>query len=166
MFNYQRLFIWLSAYFLIYPSLSLGTIIPYSYQNAKDFENSSDTRSNLKGSSIQIINGQVFLDEKLQDNLVLEIDRAQKELNKLSKTFPINFTKDIGIVYFHKGNSRWSIKFTFGGLILKTSEEIILSTEQVFRLQECFNKIEWIEIKSKKYATTGGMRQVGPILHS
>ena len=125
----------------------------------------TEQRMSFNRKPIQVVNGKVILGESLQQELEGEINRAKGELEELANNFSLQFTEDVGIVYFHKGYDDWSIKFTFGGLLLTTSEEIIFSTDQVFALKNCFDKVEWIEIQGKQYQTTGRMRQLGPILH-
>jgi hypothetical protein len=127
--------------------------------------NARSSQINFEEAPIEVIDGKIILEESLQNELAGEITRAKAELQNLATTLSLQFTEDVGIVYFHKGHNDWSIKFTFGGLVLQTSQEIIFSTDRIFELKGYFEKINWIEIQGKKYATTGRMKQLGPILH-
>jgi hypothetical protein len=144
---------------------SLGIVIPYGYRNPQPFKNTVESPAEFTSESIQVIDGKFVLAQQLQDELSVEIIRAKAELENLANNFSIQFNENIGIVYFHKGHDDWSVKFTFGGLILKTSQEIILSSDRIFALKAYFAKTKLIVIKEKQYQTTGQMRQLGPILH-
>jgi hypothetical protein len=133
--------------------------------DCRTLNNTRSSQINFEEGPIEVIDGRVILENNLQNELAGEITRARAELQNLATTLALQFTEDVGIVYFHKGHNDWSIKFTFGGLVLQTSQEIIFSTDRVFELKGYFEKIDWIEIKGKKYVTTGRMKQLGPILH-
>ena len=110
-------------------------------------------------------NNQLKINSQLQSQLQTEINKAQQELDRLNKVLSIKFTREIGLVYIHQGYDYWSIQFTYGGVLLSTSEEIILSTPEVFYLKQIFAQTQCLEIEGVKYKTTGFMRQLGPILH-
>lgn len=110
-------------------------------------------------------NNQLKLNSQLQSQLQTEINKAQQELDRLNKVLSIKFTREIGLVYIHQGYDYWSIQFTYGGVLLSTSEEIILSTPEVFYLKQIFAQAQCLEIEGVKYKTTGFMRQLGPTLH-
>ncbi|WP_013325232.1 hypothetical protein [Gloeothece verrucosa] len=164
------LLIYLSL-FDIKPSLSLTTFLPIT--TSKEIStisppaNSPETDNNLTFAegSIKVIDGQICLNEVLQNELDRQIEEAKQELNRLRETLALDFTEELGFAYFHQGQNRWRLRFTYGGLLLKTSAKISLPTEQIFRLKEVFDHTEWIEVKGIKYKTTGSMRQLGPILH-
>lgn len=158
-------FILISGLLLASSGSSWGIVIPYGYQNARPFKNSLEPQVEFTSESIQVIDGNFILAQPLQDELSVEILRAKVELENLANNFSLQFNEDIGIVYFHKGHDDWSVKFTFGGLILKTSKEIVFSTDRIFALKAYFAKTKSIVIKEKQYQTTGQMRQLGPILH-
>lgn len=155
----------MSGLLLALSGSSLGIVIPYGYRSTQPFKNSVESHVEFTSESIQVIDGNFILAQQLQDELSVEIIRAKAELENLANNFSLQFNEDIGIVYFHKGHNDWSVKFTFGGLILKTSKEIILSTDRIFALKTYFAKTQSIVIKEKHYQTTGQMRQLGPILH-
>ena len=117
-------------------------------------------------SPIQIVRDRVVISTPMQNELSGEIARSKKELARLNQRLSLNFTENIGIVYFHARQKKWNVKFTFGGLILNTSENIVVSTQQVFTLKECFSQTKSIKIKGQEYQTTQSMIQLGPILHS
>jgi hypothetical protein len=119
----------------------------------------------LSNNSIQIIKGKLILSNSLQHELNSQIALAKKELENRLLTLSINYQENISIHYFHQGQNHWQVKFTFGGIILKTSEDIILSTERIFRLKKVFERTKIIKIEPKVYLTTGSMTQLGPILH-
>ncbi|AFZ14817.1 hypothetical protein Cri9333_4010 [Crinalium epipsammum PCC 9333] len=148
-------------------NLSLAAVIPSASLPYYPLEIRSTTPANFDDNSIKISEGKIILPESLQDELESEITAAQTELNRLSKSLSINFdNQDIGIVYLHLGRSDWSIKFTFGGIVLNTSEDIVVDTQEVFALKKCFDQVKWIEIKGKRYAATGYMTQIGGMLHA
>ncbi|MCU0534724.1 MAG: hypothetical protein MUD14_12595 [Hydrococcus sp. Prado102] len=157
--------IFVSSIFWLVPYLSWGTILPSRSPYIQPFEYFSNPPTNSNIQPIQTVNNQIILNEQLQNELSVAIARAQLELEQLANRFSLNFTEEIGIVYFHKGQSNWSIKFTFGGIVLQTSEEILVSTEQLFSLKTSFVNTKSLKIQEKKYKTTGQMRQLGPILH-
>jgi hypothetical protein len=92
--------------------------------------------------SIIVIDGKILLSDRLQEELQQKIILAKAELQ-----------------------DNWEIKFTFGGIILNTSEIITLSTEQVFTLKKFFQATDSLTINNHKYQTTRSMIQFGPILH-
>ncbi|NJK47906.1 hypothetical protein HC931_06770 [Candidatus Gracilibacteria bacterium] len=157
--------IFISSIFWLFPYLFWGTILPLRSLHIQPYENFSKPLTKPNIQFIQTINNQIILNEQLQKELSVAIARAQIELEQLANRFTLNFVEEIGMVYFHKGQSNWSIKFTFGGIVLQTSEEILVSTEQLFALKANFANTKLIKIKEKKYKTTGQMRQLGPILH-
>jgi hypothetical protein len=161
MANNRFSLMFVSSIFWLFPYLSWGAILPLREPYTQPFENFS--HPNVK--PIQTVNNQIVLNEQLQNELSVAIARARVELEQLANRFSLTFTEEIGMVYFHKGQSNWSIKFTFGGIVLQTSEEIIVSTEQLFLLKASFTNTRQIKIQEKKYKTTGQMRQLGPILH-
>lgn len=107
----------------------------------------------------------IVLNALLQQELQEKIITARDELQNLSKILAINSSNAIGIGYFHRGQNNWELRFTFGGIILDTSETIILSTEQIFTLKKLFKHTDWLVINGQKYKTTRSMIQFGPILH-
>ncbi len=148
-------------------NLSLSTVIPSASLPYYPLEIPSTTPAKFDDNSLKISEGQIILQSKLQDELESEITAAQTELNRLSKSLSINFdNQDVGIVYRHLGRSDWSIKFTFGGIVLNTSEDIVFDTQQVFALKKSFEQVKWIEINGKRYAATGYMTQIGGMLHA
>lgn len=114
--------------------------------------------------SIKVIRDKIILDFSLQQELQKKIIIARNELEHLSQTLGINSSDVIGLGYLHQGQNFWKIQFTFGGIILDTSE-IILSTEQVFALKKLFKNTDSLLINGKKYKTTRSMIQLGLILH-
>ncbi|MFM2061812.1 MAG: hypothetical protein RLZZ507_1482 [Cyanobacteriota bacterium] len=151
--------------FLFSVNSQLSTAISPPINTIQQLENNSDSQLDFNTNEMQIIGDEILLSENLQNQLETEILEAQKELDRLSASLSIQFNDDVGIVYFHKGRNNWEIKFTFGGLVLNQPPKMILSIKEIFALKESFNQIKWIEVKGKKYATTGLMRQMGPILH-
>ncbi|MGL6339162.1 MAG: hypothetical protein ACRC80_08485 [Waterburya sp.] len=115
--------------------------------------------------SIKVVNNKIILSDRLQEELQAKIITARDELQTLEKLLAINSSETIGIGYFHLGQNNWELKFTFGGIILDTSETIVLSTKQVFALKKFFQNTELLEINGQKYQTTRSMIQFGPILH-
>ncbi|WP_319422735.1 hypothetical protein [Pleurocapsa sp. FMAR1] len=122
--------------------------------------------------SITLVDGKIILGDLLQQELPEKIIIARDELQDLSKILAINSSETIpsnslaiGIGYFHRGQNNWEIKFTFGGIVLDTSETIILSTKQIFALKKFFKHTNSLVINGQKYQTTKSMIQFGPILH-
>jgi hypothetical protein len=107
----------------------------------------------------------IILDTLLQQELQEKILTARAELQNRSRILAINSSNALGIGYFHRGQNNWELRFTFGGIILDTSETIILSTEQIFALKKRFQHTDWLVINGQKYQTTRSMIQFGPILH-
>lgn len=128
-------------------------------QTHREYNNSSVS------PSIQILRERFILNNGLQHELNYQINLAKKQLQNRAENLSINYTEKISINYLHQGRNNWQLKFTFGGIILNTSEPIILSTERVFSLKQIFEKTKLIEIDGKIYQTTGSMIQLGPILH-
>ena len=77
----------------------------------------------------------------------------------------LNFTEEIGMVYFHQGRDYWLVKFTYGGIILEGYDDILLPIRQIFALKGVFERITCLTIENNNYPTNGYMRQLGPILH-
>jgi hypothetical protein len=115
--------------------------------------------------SIIVIDGKILLSDRLQEELQQKIILAKAELQDNSKKLEIDYLEKISIGYLHRGQDNWEIKFTFGGIILNTSEIITLSTEQVFTLKKFFQATDSLTINNHKYQTTRSMIQFGPILH-
>jgi hypothetical protein len=115
--------------------------------------------------SIKVLDCKIILDPHLQQELQEKIIIAREELQAISKILAINYSEMIGIGYFHQGQNNWELKFTFGGIILDTSETIILSTKQIFALKKIFYQTNSLVINGQKYRTTRSMIQFGPILH-
>ena len=124
-----------------------------------------DRITNNNYGSIAVIDGKIILGDLLQQKLHEKIITAKNELQHLSKNSEISYSKTISIGYFHLGQDRWEIKFTFGGIILDISETIILSTEQIFALKKFFQYTDSLIINGHKYRTSRSMSQFGPILH-
>jgi hypothetical protein len=115
--------------------------------------------------SIKVIDGKIILGDRFQQELQQKIILAKAELQDTSKKLAIDYLEKISIGYLHLGQNKWEIKFTFGGIILNTSETIILSTEQVFTLKKFFQATDSLMIDNHQYQTTKSMNQLGPILH-
>jgi hypothetical protein len=115
--------------------------------------------------SIRVIDGKIILGDRLQQELQQKIILAKAELKDTSKKIAIDYSEKIGIGYLHLGQNNWQIIFTFGGIILNTSETIILSTDQVFTLKKFFQATDFLIINNHQYQTTKSMNQYGPILH-
>ena len=114
---------------------------------------------------LQIRDNQLILSPQLQAKLKPEIQKAKQELAKLSQELSLNFTEEIGIVYFHQGRDYWLVKFTYGGIILEGYDDIILPIRQIFTLKDIFEQTICLNIDNSDYPTNGYMRQLGPILH-
>ena len=151
---------------LLDANLSLATVISSASPTQQPLETRQNSHVSFSHRSIQIVRDRVVISTPMQNELSGEIARSKKELDRLTQRLSLNFTENIGIVYFHEGQNKWNVKFTFGGLILNTSENIVVSTEQVFTLKEGFSQTKSIKIKGQEYATTQSMIQLGPILHS
>jgi hypothetical protein len=121
--------------------------------------------SSWNNPDLQIRNNQLILSPKLQAKLKPEIQKAKQELADLSTELSLNFTEEIGIVYFHQGRNYWLVKFTYGGIILEGYDDIILPIRQIFALKDTFEQITCLNIENSDYPTNGYMRQLGPILH-
>lgn len=115
--------------------------------------------------SIKVIDGKISLGDRLQQELQQKIISAKAELQDSSKKLAIDYSDKISLGYLHLGQNKWEIKFTFGGILLNTSEIIILSTEQIFTLKKFFQATDSLTINNHKYQTTKSMIQFGPILH-
>lgn len=115
--------------------------------------------------NLQIRDNQLILSPILQEKLKPEIQKAKQELADLSKELSLNFTEEIGIVYFHQGRDYWLVKFTYGGIILEGYDDIVLPIRQIFALKDIFEQTTCLQIENSEYPTNGYMRQLGPILH-
>jgi len=166
MINTTAVLLLVAGELLLSANLSLATVISSASPTQQPLETRQNSHVSFSHSYIQIVRDGVVIAETLQNELSGEIARSKKELERLTQRLSLNFTENIGIVYFHEGQNKWNVKFTFGGLILNTSENIVVCTEQVFALKEGFSQTKSIKIKGQEYQTTGSMIQLGPILHS
>lgn len=152
--------------FLLFANSQLPTALSSPNNSIQQLKNNSNSQTNFITNDMQIIGDEIMISQDLQNQLETEILEAQKELDRLSASLSIKFNDDLGIVYFHKGENNWEIKFTFGGLVLNQPQKMILPIQKVFVFKDRFDKIKWIKVKGKQYITTGSMRQIGPILHT
>jgi hypothetical protein len=156
----------LSSLPLFLPAACIGSATPIQDQSPSRSERKVAFDINSAEGSIQIIGNRLILSKQLQKGLKNEITKAENKLDELTRGSHSNFSRVVGLAYFHKGQDDWNLKFTFGGLVLNTTPEIILPTQQIFALQESFKQTKWTDIKVRLHPTTGIMRQLGPILHS
>ncbi len=162
--NWQCLGVCLILWGMIHPKIfavSLPIIPADIYQQI----NLEKTESHWNNTDLQIRNNQLILSPQLQAKLKPEIEKAKRELASLSKDLSLNFTEEIGIVYFHQGRDYWLVKFTYGGIILEGYDDILLPIRQIFALKDTFEKTNCLTIENNNYLTNGYMRQLGPILH-
>ena len=162
--NWQWLGVCLILWGMIHPrtlAVSFPIILTDIYQQI-DIEQTEFSWSNL---DLQIRDNQLILSPKLQAKLSPEIEKAKRELADLAVELSLNFTEEIGIVYFHQGRDYWLVKFTYGGIILEGYNDIILPIRQIFALKDIFEQITCLNIENSDYPTNGYMRQLGPILH-
>jgi hypothetical protein len=127
--------------------------------------NIKQTESHWNNADLQIRNNQLILSPQLQAKLKTEIEKAKRELAALSQELSLNFTEELGIVYFHQGRDYWLVKFTYGGMILEGYDDILLPIRQIFALKDTFEQTTCLTIENNNYPTNGYMRQLGPILH-
>ena len=162
--NWQCLGVCLILWEMIHPrtlAVSLPIILADIYQQMYI----EKTEFSWKNPDLQIRDNQLILSPQLQAKLKPEIEKAKRELATLSKELSLNFTEEIGIVYFHQGRDSWLVKFTYGGIILEGYNDIILPIRQIFALKGVFEQTTCLTIKNSNYPTNGYMRQLGPILH-
>jgi hypothetical protein len=114
---------------------------------------------------IQVVNEKIVLTESLQTRLASEINQTRAVLYELAQNFSFPSTEEVGIVYTNESRNLWRVQFTFSGLPLTLSEDIMLPTRQVLQLKKIFEQTKSLEIGGKTYTTTGFMRQLGPTLH-
>ena len=159
---------WLGVFLILWGMIHPRTlavslpIIPADIYHQIDIKK---TESSWNNSDLQIRDNQLILSPQLQAKLRPEIQKAKRELAALSKDLSLNFTEEIGIVYFHQGRDYWLVKFTYGGIILEGYDDIILPIRQIFALKGVFERITCLTIENNNYPTNGYMRQLGPILH-
>lgn len=162
--NWQWLGVCLILWGMIHPrtlAVSLPIILADIYQQI----NLEQTESLWNNADLQIKNNQLILSPQLQAKLKPEIKKAKRELAALSKDLSLNFTEEMGIVYFHQGRDYWLVKFTYGGIILEGYDDILLPIRQIFALKGVFEQTTCLTIENNNYPTNGYMRQLGPILH-
>lgn len=149
---------------LVFTVLLINFNLPLSATQAS-MQKKETTAHITNDNLIIVIDGKIILSDRLQQELQGKIILAKAELQELSNILAINYLEKISIGYLHLGQNNWEIKFTFGGIILDTSETIVLSTEQIFTLKKFFQNTNLLEINGQKYQTTKSMIQFGPILH-
>ena len=147
------------------PSRTLAVSLPLIPADSSQKINLEQTESSWNNSGLQIRDSQLILSPKLQAQLQPEIQKAKRELADLSKKLSLNFTEEIGMVYFHLGRDYWLVKFTYGGIIIEGYDDIILPIHQIFALKDIFEQTACLTIDNQHYPTNGYMRQLGPILH-
>ena len=162
--QWQRLGVCLILWGMIYPRTLAASfpLIPADTYQQIEMEPREPSWNN---PDLQIRDNQLILSPKLQAKLKPEIQKAKQELADLSVELSLNFTEEIGIVYFHQGRDYWLVKFTYGGIILEGYDDIILPIRQIFALKDTFERITCLNIENSDYPTNGYMRQLGPILH-
>ena len=162
--NWQWLGVCLILWGMIYPK-TLAVSLPIIPADIYQQINLEQTESSWNNPDLQIKDNQLILSPKLQAKLQPEIKKAKREIAKLSKELSLNFTEEIGIVYFHQGRDYWLVKFTYGGIILEGYDDILLPIRQIFALKGVFEQTTCLNIENSHYNTNGYMRQLGPILH-
>jgi hypothetical protein len=141
--------------------ISLFPIPAFSYQfNLNVIDRSSTSKP------IQIENRSLIISPILQQEISSQIPALDRQLQEQSKLFSIPLNRKIGLVYLHQGRDCWKIEFTYGGYPINTTDETIYSTQEIFKLKQAFITTDKIDIAGKLYATSGLMRQTGPILHT
>jgi hypothetical protein len=150
---------------LIFIALLVSLNFPLATTQAAIQQKAKISQTTHSYGSIKVIDGKIILSDRLQQELQQNITLAKAELQNNSKKLAIDYSEKISIGYLHLGQNKWEIKFTFGGIILNTSEIIILSTERVFTLKKFFQATDSLTIDNRQYPTTESMIQFGPILH-
>lgn len=125
--------------------------------------NSQDNVS--QDNRLTIDRGKIVISPELQQELELEIIKAEKSLTDLSNFLDKQLEGKIGLVYIHQGYENWSIQFTYGGYLLDIDPKIIVTTTEVFNLKKIFAETQIIQVADKQYHTTQYMNQLGAILH-
>ena len=113
------------------------------------------TNPSWNNPDLQIRDNQLILSPKLQAKLKPEIQKAKRELADLSVELSLNFTEEIGIVYFHQGRDYWLVKFTYGGIILEGYDDILLPIRQIFALKGVFEQTTCLNIENSHYNANG-----------
>ena len=162
--NWQWLGVCLILWGMIYPK-TLAVSLPIIPADIYQQINLEQTESSWNNPDLQIRDNQLILSPQLQAKLRPEIEKAKRELADLAVELSLNFTEEIGIVYFHQGRDYWLVKFTYGGIILEGYDDILLPIRQIFALKGVFERITCLTIENNNYPTNGYMRQLGPILH-
>lgn len=162
--NWQWLGVCLILWGMIYPK-TLAVSLPIIPADIYQQINLEQTESSWNNPDLQIRDNQLILSPQLQAKLRPEIEKAKRELADLAVELSLNFTEEIGIVYFHQGRDYWLVKFTYGGIILEGYDDILLPIRQIFALKDTFEKTTCLTIENNNYPTNGYMRQLGPILH-
>jgi hypothetical protein len=132
----------------------------YSYQTAL---NIIDCTSASK--PIQIQHRSLIISKNLQQEIIRQIPALDRQLYEQLKVFSIPLNQKINLVYFHQGQDCWTIKFTYGGYLIDTTDETLYTTQEIFKLKQAFGSIDKIDLAGRTYATKGSMQQMGPILH-
>ncbi len=114
---------------------------------------------------IHIRDRTLIITQQLQQEINAQIPELDRQLEAQFKEFAIPISRRLDLVYIHQGRADWQLKFTYGGYLLKTSDETIYTSAEILQLKEKFRAIARIEIAGKTYATNGSMQQLGPILH-
>ena len=114
---------------------------------------------------LAINQGKIVISPELQQELKLEIIKAQKSLADLSNFLDKQLEGKIGLVYIHQGYENWSIQFTYGGYLLDIDPKIIVTTTEVFTLKKIFAETQTLRVANRQYRTTQYMNQLGAILH-
>jgi len=159
---------WLGVYLILWGMINPRTLavsLPLIPADIYHQINLEQIESLWKNADLQIRDNQLILSPQLQAKLKPEIEKAKRELAALSKDLSLNFTEEIGMVYFHQGRDYWLVKFTYGGIILEGYDDILLPIRQIFALKGVFEQTTCLTIENNNYPTNGYMRQLGPILH-
>jgi hypothetical protein len=125
----------------------------------------TQAKAAIAQTEIQVVNEKIVLTHQLQTRLASKIHQTRAILYELAQNFSFPYTEEVGIVYTNESRNVWRVQFTFSGLPLTLSEDIMLPTRQVLQLKRIFEQTKSLEIGGKTYATTGFMRQLGPTLH-
>jgi hypothetical protein len=131
-----------------------------SYSESANLNNLADC-----SKRIYIRDRTLIITKELQQEMNAQIPELDRQLEAQFKEFAIPMSRRLDLVYIHQGRADWKLKFTYGGYLLKTSDETIYTSAEILQLKEKFRAIARIEIAGKNYATNGSMQQLGPILH-
>jgi hypothetical protein len=151
---------WMLATLLSISALAIAPLPSYSYLAIFDITNCTNP---LK--PIQIQHQSLLLSQQLQQQIVIQIPKLDRQIQEQFKLFSIPINRRMNLVYVHQGREYWKIKFTYGGYLLNTTDETIYTTQEIFKLKQDFRSIDKIDLAGRTYDTNGSMQQIGPILH-